>query len=240
MTVGTTYETLSGERYVYMGKYNTYGEKVNRCQNRDKWDFPLDDTWSDDIVFGEKNTRYKSVDKGKEFWFVQLGDTHSDYSWCKKDGVCHFKNVAKKFCTIVATECEKYSEYYEMMQKDPDFSPIDYTKNKIFPVAFEDFEKHFRKHHKRSFNFCVMEDGRLDNRIIFYSYRDDRYYYEKLLPTIGYSGWGGGYKAKYIDININSIESIKMAYEWFRPVYGEQYLENGKLYRRRGYYGTEE
>lgn len=247
LILGATYETLKGERYVYMGKYDTYNTLTNYCYDgnmyvsRKGWDYPLDSTWHDDNIGGYENRRYKNINTGKEFWFVKLGDPDADYSWYKEDRICHFKSVTRKFGTVVTTECEKYPEYYEMMQRDCEFSPIDYSKNKILPVAFEDFYKALIEHmadNKTTYlNFCVVENGRLANRTINYHYGENKYYYEEKTPAIKYYSWDSGYNIKKVYIDINSIEVI---YEKFEPVYGEQYLENGKLYTRRGYYGTEE
>lgn len=247
LIVGATYETLNGERYVYMGKYDTYNVLTNHCYDgnmyvsRKGWDYPLDSTWHDDNISGYEDRRYKNINTGKEFWFVKLGNPDADYSWYKEDRICHFKSVTRKFGAVVTTECEKYPEYYEAMQKDCEFSPIDYSKNKIFPVAFEDFHKALVEHmgaNKTTYlNFCVIENGRLANRTINYHYGEKKYYYEEKIPTIKYYSWDSGYNIKKVYIDINSIEAI---YEKFEPVYGEQYLENGLLYVRRGYYGTEE
>ena len=247
LILGATYETLKGERYVYMGKYDAYSTLTNHCYDgnmyvsRKGWDYPLDSTWHDDNIGGYEDRRYKNTNTGKEFWFVKLGDPDADYSWYKEDRICHFKSVTRKFGAVVATECEKYPEYYEMMQKDCEFSPIDYSKNKILPVAFEDFHKALVEHmgnNKTSYlHFCIVENGRLVNRTIDYHYGKKKYYYEEKIPTIKRYSWDSGYNTKKVYVDINSIEAI---YEKFEPMYGEQYLENGKLYSRRGYYGTEE
>lgn len=247
LILGATYETLNGERYVYMGKHDVYDvlTNYNYCINswslrKKGWEYPLDDTWIDDIVCGEENRRCKNINTGKEFWFIKLGDPDSDYSWYREDKICCFKSITRKFGTIITAECEKYPEYYEMMQKNSAFSPIDYSKNRILPVAFEDFQRALVEHMNTGkttcFYFCIMEDGRLVQRCIDYHHAEHKYYYEEKTPTVGYSGWSGGYSAKRVYIDIDSIEEL---YKKFKPMYGERYLENGKLYTRRGYYGTE-
>ena len=120
-----------------------------------------------------------------------------------------------------------------MMQKDCEFSPIDYSKNKILPVSFEDFHKALAEYmgtNKTTYlTFCVVENGRLANRTINYHYGEKKYYYEEKVPTIKYYSWDSGYNYKRVYIDINFIEAI---YEKFEPMYGEQYLENGKLLQR--------
>lgn len=250
LSLGVTYETLNGERYVYMGKYDAYKYLTNYYFSGDRWGYrkagwqdPIDDTWHDDSVYGDKDRRYKIINTGKEFWFIKLGNPDADCSWYKDDKICHFKSITRKFSTIVTTECEKYPEYYEMLQNDNEFSQVDYSKNKIIPVAFEDFKNALVEHmglNKTSyFNFYVKEDGRLSQRSIGYHYGEYKYYYEENIGTKHYDSWSGRYidNTRKVYIDINSIEEI---YNKFQPMYGEQYLENGKLHLRRGYYGTEE
>ena len=249
LIIGATYETLNGERYVYMGKYDTYNTLINYCydedyhvgKNKNEWCYPLDSTWYDDNIYGVKNRRYKNINTGKEFWFVKLGDPDALYIYDREDKICHFKSVTRKFGTVIIAECEKYPEYYEEMRKNAEFSPVDYNKNKIFPVAFEDFQKALVEHMSTGktccFYFCVKKDGRLNSISIDYHYAEKKYYYEEKTPTDRCSLWGVGYNVKSVYIDIDSIEEV---YKKLEPMYGEQYLENGLLYTRRGYYGTEE
>lgn len=236
LIVGATYETLNGEQYVYMGKYDRYQQVFNHYhrydrywhpEHKDGWEYDLDDTWHDDIVSGDKDRRYKYINAGKVFWFIKLGNPEATYSWYRENHTCYFKGISKKFAKIVTTECEKYPEYYEMMQKDCEFSPIDYTKNNILPVSFECFKRalinHISDDTMHYFNYCTVEEGRLVHKYINCDYSKRVYYYHV-----------GNIR---VDIDINSIEKV---YKELNPMYGEQYLENGKLYSRRGYYGTEE
>lgn len=236
LIVGATYETLNGERYVYMGKYDRYGELINyyhrydrywHPERKDGWEYPLDETWHDNIVCGDKDRRYKSVNVGKVFWFMKLGNPEANWYRDRENTLCCFKSVNKKFAKVVTTECDKYPEYYEVMQKHNEFSPIDYDKAKILPVTFEDFQRtlfeHMSKETMSSLWFYTIEDGRLVHNNIYCHYSEYKYYYYK------------GDTKVYIDPN--NIEDV---YNRLKPMYGEQYLENGFLNLRRGYYGTEE
>ena len=242
LIVGATYEMLNGDRYVYIGKYDRYDELVNHYfrydpywhrDHKNEWEFPLDGTWHDNIICGDEDRRYKSVNVGKVFWFMKLGNPEADWYRDREDTLCYFKSVNKQFAKVVTTECDKYPEYYEVMQKCDEFSPIAYDKAKILPVAFEDFKRALVEHISSSgyyFYFYVIKNDRLtqhtirreydkDNKWQYYYYRNENHYNNKIY------------------ININNIEAI---YNELKPMYGEQYLENGFLNLRRGYYGTEE
>ena len=239
LIIGATYKTLNGERFVYMGKYDVYEQHINRyiCRNcwsyydkKYEWEYDLDESWMDDIIFGDRNSRYKHTHKGKQFWFIHLGDNESKYSW-ERDRACYFKSITRKFTEVEKIECDKYPEYYSMLEHSEYFSPIAYSKSKILPVHLEAFKRALVEHmstNKTSyFRFYIVENNRQVERCIEYHYGECKYYYYE----------NGTYNSKKIYVDINSIEAI---YEKFEPMYGEQYLENGKLYTRRGYYGTEE
>lgn len=255
LILGATYETLNGKRYVYMGKYNCYNTQTNYYRrpsywNRnieEGWDMPLDETWCDDTICGDKDHRYKSVNMGKQFWFIELGNP--DANWCgdREDRIVVFKSITKKFSKLVRTECEKYPEYYETMERNQCFSPIDYSKNRILSTSFEDFANHITDrivNDKGRFELFHLVDGRLEHLEIHYGYTDSTYtkrdYYWIEEVPLGYN-WMGHPQYNEIKHFISTDEDfLKKFYREFKPMYGEQYLENGKLYTRRGYYGTEE
>lgn len=251
LILGATYETLNGERYVYMGKYNVYDYITNRYHEKKRysyqpeegWEVPLSDKWIDDSIFGDDKTRFEVINQGKQFWFVKLGNPDSNYSWEKENSICYLKSITRKFSSIIATECENYPEYYEMLMECCHFSPIDYSKNKILPVKYEDFYREISQHmlEGKSGNiaFCYIKNGRLTSITIQLHYGEHKYYYEEQINSMYYDYWSNDYRynTRKVYVNIDSIEEV---YKKFKPMYGEQYLENGKLYRKRGYYGTEE
>lgn len=238
LVVGATYETLGGTQFVYMGKYDTYESQINNYYNirwgssEYKWSYPLDETWFDDIVFrNSTNTKRRFVNKGKEFWFVIPG-RKDRYPF--SDQLVYYKSVTRKFSRLITTSTDKYAEYYDMMQHDCRFSPIDFTKSKILPVPFEDFKNAFidrMNHvteygHLRWLGFCVMVGGIMfDDSISWYPSRGQWVYNGKKMT------WNN-----HKDVTLDNLQEI---YDFIKPVYGEQYLMNGNLYVRRGYLGTE-
>ena len=256
LIIGATYETLKGDKYVYMGKYNQYETKINcyheqnysfwNPNNIKGWEYPLDSSWHDDVVCGHENRRYKEVNNGKVFWFIKLGDTNSRYSCYNEDHVYYFKSIARKFSNLVSTECEKYSEYYEMLHRNHEFSPIDHSKSRVLPTSYDDFENKLTTYMTtpdnwnswRRFEISYLKDGRLTYTCIFYDYSKRQFYYEEKIKKDKTLHWyEDRYETKRIYVDTNSIREL---YDKFKPMYGEQYLENGRLYLRRGYYGSEE
>ena len=87
--------------------------------------------------------------------------------------------------------------------------------------------------------FCYIENDRLTSIAVKFSYREGKYYYEEKLNSKHYDFWSSSYRHDTREVYID-IDSIGELYKKFKPMYGEQYLENGKLYARSGYYGTKE
>ena len=241
LILGATYETLNGEKYVYMGKYDAWDIEYNHYRNRNwlrmssNWDFDLDNSWHDDKIFGNKEIRFKYVNVGKHFWFIHLGNPDAEYSWERNDTIAHYKTITRKFSRLVSTDTEKYAEYYSKLEHYEYFSPIDFSKNKIHKTTYEDFEKHVLTKMAESqyaFGLTYLKDGYLsDEMTIHININGDKkeFYFYRYNSTLGNS----------VTVFVTP-DNIKELYEFVQPMYGEQYLENGKLLRRRGYYGTEE
>lgn len=243
LIVGATYETLKGEKYVYMGKHDVYQTLTNRYRDysgwysskTSGWGYPLDDTWKSDSFSGNY-IRYKDENIGKQFWFIKLGDPNSDYSWDRKDSAVHFKSVTRKFSKVISEKRDDYPELYEeVLQRNCDFSPINYDGNKVLPISLNTFNEVVTKELNKPYprvGMCYLQNGTLTSVTILYDKSENRLYYEERICTDN-----NIYGSRYVRTYADSIEEL---YDKLQPMYGEQYLENGKLYRRVGYYGSEE
>lgn len=234
LIIGATYETLKGERYVYMGKYDHYNLDYNRHHTYGSWNFkdsgwdcPLDETWIDDTVNGNEYTRYKTINLGKKFWFIYLA---TNSSW-RHDEPMAFSNVTRKFAKLITTECDKYTEYYELMTNCSSFSPIDYTRNKLYQTSYATFHNEISTRMVRGdYHIPVFHLDPTGTRLtvtnIYRDWQTASYYYETT------NRYNYGYTKHW-------VKTIDDIYNTFNPMYGEQYLENGNLYLRRGYYAEE-
>lgn len=238
LIIGATYETLGGEKFVYMGKHDIYEYEYNNYFNKrgfgngiKEWTYPLDETWFEDNIFGGKDRKYRSVNQGANFWFIKLGNPNAFYSSDKENSVSNFKTISKKFAFVVSTVCDNISEHIDLLTDCHYFSPIDYTKNKILSLPFENFKKALIREmsnpHFYYFEFLNQQNNVLQTCRIRRKYGDLNNWYCEIWDGIGYR-----------ETPISDINNIESIYKKFQPVYGEQYLENGKLYKRRGYYGN--
>jgi hypothetical protein len=246
LVVGTTYETLKGEQYVYMGKHDVYEYKINRCLTRERWggrsylqnyknyeynkvewDYDLNDSdynwYEDSLCIYRQKSGYKNI--GKQFWFIKLRDANHDYSRWNKNTPVYFKSVTRKFANIASNERYDYPELYELMESNSHFSPIDYNANKILPLTYENFVAEF----ERSNWWFVV--GHMIN---------DKFYFVKVKPSHCYTCEDN---IKYCFTNEEGkdvyADSLSELYNLIQPVYGERYLANGKLNERIYYYDAE-
>lgn len=231
LVVGAEYRSLDGGRYVYMGKHEAYRYHLNHYHTgygwgiRDYWDAPLDETWNVDVLF-DGNTRTKCVNVGKEFWFVQLDV--QDYKGNRSNCAIHFKSVTRKFTEMVSSSCgAMYPEYLNMLESCREYCPADYSAQAIKPVEWEDFYttmvERILKQDLYDFNIIRMNNGTTET-IYVRKYGSEGYYIDGAI--MGRSG-------RFIITEGN----LREIFDIVGPVYCEQYLENGKLCERRGYFG---
>lgn len=231
LVIGAEYRTLDGNRFVYMGKHETYKYRKNRFHMRsiwcadDYWDAPLDETWNVDVLF-DNNTRTKCVSVGKEFWLVQLDV--EDYEGSRSNCVRHFKSVTRKFIEMVSSSCgEMYPEYLGMLESCREYCPVDYSAQAIKPVEWNDFYATMTERIERQdiFNFEIvyLKNG-VPNAVYVYRRSGGGYYFDGSI--LGAEG-----------SIVISEDNMREIFDKLNPVYCEQYLENGKLCERRGYFG---
>lgn len=255
LVVGSTYEDLDGQKYVYMGKFKPWTQKCNYYHNTSLWDRreegyekPLDDTWKRSVLdesYGHQ-TYYKWVQKEQaEFFFIHLGNPESEYEWKRKNSVIYMKTVNKKFTRAVADSTENHSEYVELLACCENFSPVDYDSGKIISLPYENFEAaaiQFIENHRKfsTFRFGVVQNGSLVSKNV--DYDDDksqfyiRYYITEPCEIVRFGRTVTDTKET---MKLKYYGSIQEMYADIKPVYGVEYLANGSEYRRSHYYGTE-
>ena len=244
LIIGATYKTLNGEQYVYMGKFDKYEKQSNwhydYSRINEGWAYPLDNTWIEDKLCSY-DYRYRFINKGKHFFFIQLGNQNSPYS--ARDYVTTFKSVTRKFSEVVNEKHhEKYIDFVHMLNNCSCYSPINYNKSKIITLPFENFVNVLNNiktsclEDKYSYGyqyFGVNCDDKLKEKRVYYDKEQDKFYYK---DSQQYEEiWWGTVRTKYKDVD-KYFDSIEELYKSLNPVYGEYYLENNNLYEREYYY----
>lgn len=266
LIVGATYENLNGTQFVYMGKFKPWfimRNYYNSTPKRYSWEeakpigyeYPVDDTWKRDIFYGYGsfyNTLFKYCQKDKnEFFFIQLGNPDAEYSYQRSNSVIHMPTVNKKFAKVVSIERPDYTEMFDLLNHSTEFSPRNFDADKIVKLPYDVFvsmaEKAIEKSLKYNWNYSfaigqLTKDGCLDEFKIYYDKGQNKFYIEdRINETYEEKDyWSGKTVTKTRTINKNKyFDTLEECYKYTNPMYGEIYLTNGYLERRK-YYGTEE
>lgn len=248
LIVGATYETLNGEKYVYMGKFDTYYEKTNFYYDGSYWsnrtkgyEYDVDDSWMRNKLSTSESL--VKIEKGKkEFFFILLGKPNAEYQSERENSIQMFKSINKKLAKAIDTNCHPdYIEFVDMLNHYKYYSPIDYSKDEIFTLPFEGFVSKANSIIKASderrwgLNFYVgiMVNDKLDSKCITYDKEKRQFYYSYEEPCESYR-WGRIQKT--YQTKIKYFESLVDLYKDLNPVYGVRYLENGNVHERKYYY----
>jgi len=175
-----------------------------------------DDVWKQ-IEIGKDSWGYKrynsvreNVNKGKYHYFVR----EYKYSWSDKTELqtIILKSLGDRFITTVSTECiENYADLFNKLECTTSYSPHDKSKDEYINYTFEEFIKKINKN-----NFYCYDSQKRYLRINKVYNKSGQYYFEDV----------NNYK-------IGDLEgTIEYIYNNLQPMYKNEYLANGKLYRK--------
>ena len=157
LVVGNTYGDLNNNGYVYLGKYfyyvYDYQSKIYINNNNYRgcyysrglegrgyykdstddayWQYQLTDEWKIDKYKGT-DTRIKTRKKPKVFWFYDINS-----GW-----ITTFNNLTKKFYSVIDNNvCSDYARYFDLLEHNKNYSPINLDATNIEYMSFEEFEE---------------------------------------------------------------------------------------------------
>lgn len=251
MIVGATYLGKGNNELVYLGRYPVYdhvyhiaGQTFSTRRKMENWcekngveyyrKFRKPSQYYDTV---ESLYEYKIEKSDEEYWFA--------YKYRYYDGkvewnITHKKSLSKNIIDILDETCHpEYADLFELMERQVDYSPYDKSKDEFVKYSKEEFKNKIDNWFKNynSWNdvnlLCKIDDGYQDiyfkkeeNKERFYP--NSNYSYAKLIfeyETIP--------NARYWESNIKfKPVSIDELYEITNPHYKNEYLENGKFYRR--------
>lgn len=238
LKLGLTYETLNGDKYIYLGKYNYYIEEKNirsqiwyngccrrcGCWNCEcGWKHKLDETWlSDPLHDMQWVAKYRFVNKGKHFFFAKISKNCEGNEMVSIDGgYYNFASVSKKFYKIENENIHsKFSEMIKYLESQSCISPVKYDKTEIDDISFEEFEKYLLKLDlDSSIKFISRKNGELYNQF-YNNYRQSNIRKRED-------------KFEITDYNHNNIfynkNEIKKLFDDIKPTKITRYLENGNI-----------
>ncbi|OPH61869.1 hypothetical protein BC351_01105 [Paenibacillus ferrarius] len=211
LVIGGTYKSKDNTEYIYMGR------------------FDLKDTKSERVEVKNGNGNYgrtynyvnHNVNKGKYYFFTT--GVREGYDGNKYLSMLTLKSLGDKFIETTSTECvDNYAELFEYLERSTDYSHYDKTKDEHVPFTLDEFKEFVseKKLDSYSYNrrFTLRTSGYNKEEIHF---NNDKKEYYKQGTYISNKG--------YEEFPIGDIEQV---FNKFEPIYKNEYLENGKLYRR--------
>jgi hypothetical protein len=202
LIIGATYKTKTNEEWIYMGRFDYWKSESERVEAQS----------NRNSYYGRQYSYiYKDVNKGKYHYFVR----DYKYDWESKPTLktLQLKSIGDKFISVVSSDCiENYADFFDRLECTIDYSPLDKNKDEYIKYSYEEFSEKFvdNRYSINCFNVekREFEVGKVYNTVSQYYYRDRNNY--------------------GIDKKDGTIEEV---FNQLQPMYKNQYLQNGKLYR---------
>ncbi|KZE65015.1 hypothetical protein AV545_03595 [Paenibacillus jamilae] len=212
LIIGATYKTKDNQEWIYMGRFDskdTKSERVEDGRSNDYWNRP------------QYKYTYHKISKGKYHFFVR----EAEYSWGEKyKSLLTLKSLGEKFIDVVSSECvSNYSDLFDWLERQTEYSHRDESKDEWVKFPFQEFENHV--------NSKKFRDSHWGSEFKLYSSPDKRetIYYDINSKQFYNTGKWIKEKMDYEKIYIGDITKV---FNQYSPVYKNEYLENGKIYRR--------
>ncbi|GAA4879169.1 hypothetical protein GCM10023310_69120 [Paenibacillus vulneris] len=211
LVIGGIYKSKDNTEWIYMGRFDlkdTKSERIEVNNGRGYWGRSY-------------NYIYHKVNKGKHYFFTT--GVNDGYDGNKYLNTLTLRSLGDKFIDIVSSDCvENYAELFDYLERSKNYSHYDKTRDEYVPFTLDEFKEYVSNRklgsytYDQSFTFKVSEH---DAETIHYDIEKNEYYKR------------GDYTREkgYEKFPIGTLEELFNKYE---PVYKNEYLENGKLYRR--------
>jgi len=203
LILGATYKTKQNEEWIYMGRFDYWNIKYDRVPIESARNF-----------YGYSSQQYKSVysnvNKGKHHYFArECKNTYSEEIYLS---TLKIKSLGDKFIEVISEECvENYAELFDKIECTRDYSPYDESKDVYTPYTFEEY---FEKVNRSNGLYCY-DSQKKDRHISKVYNKENMYYYEER----------SNYNSERTEGDIETI------YNTIQPMYKDEYLQNGKLYK---------
>jgi len=202
LKLGAVYKTKDNEEWIYMGRFDYHTTKYERVE------IPQQNTsW---YGYRSYDSIKVNVNKGKHHFFARKTE---DYLKNPYLSVLTIKSLGEKFVDTISTECvENYAELFDKLECKTEYSPYDTSKDEYVRYTLEEFNDSINKTRWKDYYDNVK------NKYEVYLGRDDIYYCKK--------------KDKYNSYDGKAVQgTLEEIYQTLQPMYKNEYLENGKLYK---------
>lgn len=236
LVIGATYLTKDNQERVYVGKFDYYSsgykwmEKGEYKTSKSSKDIP-----TEQVRYGRRNidyTRIYNYPYGKYFWFAEK----SGDGWSFQK----YKSISGKFISCIEDKCTPfYSEIFEIMECDSNYSPYDETQDVLCEFSLDEFKKIGMKYFSKkapyysSIKFISSFTGRNETYMIESISNEDNYILKQYVKR-GENRYSYGYSVGFERTNIiEESTTLEKIHQIMKPQYKQCYLANGKRYERK-------
>lgn len=263
LIVGATYLTKDSLEYVYMGRFDKYencywknGHSFKTRKKMEKWceennvsKTPLNKRYYSWEMYEED--KYEPDSVGKQYCFYYKRKNYNDEL---VDDFCWMSSTGKTLIAVLNEKCrEDYADLFYLLEGTDSYSPIDKSKEKYFPMSFEEFfNKAIFRYRDNTIGYSdirFMGTGKSNiekfeirqsyqqqnkGKYVLYKYSKDNIYngdieVVDIFPSEesevkGY--WGKRIEKHMIPVGLEEI------FETMKPVYKQIYLKNGREYKK--------
>ena len=258
LKIGATYRSKHDETYVYMGKFDRYdygywkGDKffpsyrkfIKYCEDNDIPRTGRKTGWGTVYEYQEDRRDYGMV--GKEHCFYHI---YTNWKGEEVGGLLWKPSISNWLIDTVDDKCHKdYAEYFELLERQPYYSPPDNNNVTYHEESLSDLYKRALNsitNYYYDFNFYSNVDGRIqvyeahrqdntENKYIVYETTSDRgnklvlnlFPTEDIEEPVTYWSKTTHMVTRMIPVTLETIHNI------MKPMYKQTYLMNGKEYKK--------
>ena len=227
LTLGATYLTKDNVEWIYMGRFDYYGEGYEWLSNgktfrsKDWYDIP------DRSNYGYE--RVVNFLQGKYHWFAIKNNERWTFT--------QVKSVPKnKLISCIDNKCtEQYADIFNEMEGCCNYSPYDPTKDIMCEMTLEEFLEIglFNSGECRNCKFISSYDGKDKSYLAGKCHGENKDKHDvRVFIRSDKNRWCYGYTVGY-DKNVLQPTRIEEIYNIMKPKYIQRYLENGRKYEKR-------
>lgn len=208
LVIGGTYRDKHNVDYVYLGRFDYYDiTSHKKYYGSGSYDY---------------NWVYSPVNKGKHHFFGRLTTNYDNKPYL---GLEILKSLGQKFISVISSECAgNYADLYEMLENRTEFSPHDETKDEYIPYTLEEFIKVVSDKCNSYYNSIKFFSGINSNNLVELDFDRNDW----VFCVFGKYDYRTSTRVKTL-IGDGSAEFI---FNKYKPVYRNEYLANGKFYRK--------
>lgn len=238
MKIGYTYYTADNVPYVYLGRYMEYDYLCSRYYKsssiwcpQEYWTYDIDETWQKDIYDESEieRTRHKAKERKKKHWFY-CPEASYDY-------ICNYVSIpSNKFYSVSESPDPNFSEYFNQLEHNPTYNPIDFGATAKRNATYEEFETAFSRLKDIEYNEGISYIQCYGNNVRVHCNIQN----QLELPYVYVCKLSNG---EYIVLNSCSSKyenaeyktaSIQDLYNHLNPYIYEHYLKNGNVFQTKG------